>query len=388
MNTARNNHQNGRGAGAEDYMPKERPEIVNIAERLHMKDTERHVAQINDYCVIAERPQINLVGIGVPVSFESQGYPDGPQFNDYTFNDYFIAKKYIGDGTLAFLAQVLGADIKSSEIISARYAVHGDGNYQVIVGIRLDSLDQLPEFLPEHTVTLTIPPARYAKLMINEQKREGRVGYEERMHADEYFIGAFRKDTGYVYDVSGYPMNTWDDTGDVLTKYEPVRLSANESDGLDTFSLSPVLLPPMKVACCVQHAGAGNGDSVIGKYFKVQDAVYKTGLARYYKSDYYGFPIDVEGGYASCFGSRVISFDGLPDCVERITLPGGMYVHVTQAEFNGDNPSMSYHVAFNHMDRLYFRDHPELEFDNTRKVIARFRQANCSSVFVPVRRKA
>ncbi|NJD02325.1 MAG: hypothetical protein FIA99_06960 [Ruminiclostridium sp.] len=54
-------------------------------------------------------------------------------------------------------------------------------------------------------------------------------------------------------------------------------------------------------------------------------------------------------------------------------------------KFNGDNPSMPYEVAFNHMNKLYFASHPECEFDNSRKVIARFRQANCASVFVPVR---
>lgn len=123
------------------------------------------------------------------------------------------------------------------------------------------------------------------------------------------------------------------------------------------------------------------------RYFKVQDEVYKTGLARFYKADYYGFPIDTEGRYASCFGSRVFSFEGLPDSVEKITLPGGLYVHVTQREFNGDTPSMPYDIAFNHMGGLYFAEHPEYEFDSYRKVIARFRQANCASVFVTVRQK-
>jgi hypothetical protein len=48
---------------------------------------------------------------------------------------------------------------------------------------------------------------------------------------------------------------------------------------------------------------------------------------------------------------------------------------------------MSYGVAFNHMDKLWFTEHPEYEFDHSRKVIARFRQANCASVFVPVKQK-
>ncbi len=350
-----------------------------------MKYTEAQIARISDFCSIVDRPEIHLVGIGVPVNFESQGYADGGQFNDYTYNDYFIAKKYISDGTIAFLAETLGVCLGDTEIVSARYDIHGDGNYKVIIGITTDASAPLPEFVPEHTVTLTLPACRYAKFLINEHKQEERQGYEERMQADEYFIGDFRKSSGYVYDVSGYPMNTWDASGDLLTKYEPVRIPEDDSGRFDTFTLTPVLLPPMKIACSIQPPG--DEDFVIFKYFKIQNKVYKTGLARYYKSDYYGFPIDVEGGYASCFGSRVISFDGLPDCVEQITLPGGMYVHVTQLEFNGDNPSMPYDVAFNHMDKLYFTAHPYLEFDHSRKVIARFRQANCASVFVPVRQK-
>lgn len=37
------------------------------------------------------------------------------------------------------------------------------------------------------------------------------------------------------------------------------------------------------------------------------------------------------------------------------------------------------------MEQLYFREHDGYEFDPGRKVIARFRQSNCASVFVPVR---
>jgi hypothetical protein len=206
------------------------------------------------------------------------------------------------------------------------------------------------------------------------------------MHADEYFIGEFR-DSGYVYNLAGYPMNTWDETGDILTKYEPVRRRSDENDRFDTFECTPVLLPPWKIACCTQPHGDNEGDC-ISAYFAVETEVYKTGLARYDQNgDFYGFPVDWEGSYKSCFGSRVSSFDGLPNGVEKATLPGGKYVHVTQKEFNGDNPTMPYDVAFNHLDRLYFSKHPEYEFDHSRKVIARFRQSNCASVFVPIRVK-
>ena len=367
----------------ESYSPKVKPEILRMVE--NMNRIEILVEKVNDFCSIVDRTEIHMIGIGVPVNFESQGYPSKLSFENNTLNDYFIAKKYITDGTIAFLAQTLGVNLNKTEIISARYDVHGDGNYNVIIGFPLDSLHNLPEFLPEHTVSLDLPACRYAKMVINEQKREGRIGYGERMHADEYFIGDFRN-TGYIFNLAGYPMNTWDESGDILTKYEPIRKPADENDRFDTFDLKPVLLPPWKIACCSSpHDDQDN--SCIFDYFKVADEVYKTGLARYDQGDFYGFPVDWENSYRGCFGSRVSYFEGLPDSVEKVTLPGGMYVHVTQKEFNGDNPSMPYDVAFNHMDKLFFASYPKYEFDNSRKVIARFRQANCASVFVPVKRK-
>ena len=373
------------GYAPESYDPKA-PEIVGMVEQAR-GGHETFVETISEFCSIVDRAETHMVGIGVPVSFESQGYPDAsPEFYSGTMNDYFIAKKYIADDTVAFLAEALGVNLEQSEIISARYDVQGDGNYNVIVGLRINSLKHLPEFLPEHTVTLTLPACRYARIEINEQKRENRSGYDERMQADEYFIGAFR-DTGYIYNLAGVPMNTWDNTGDVLTKYEPIRQSVNENDHFDTFVCKPVLLPPWKIACCTAMHGKNEGNC-ISDYFKVATEVYRTGLSRFNQNgDFYGFPIDYKKSYKSCFGSRVISFEGLPDSVEKITLPGGMYVHVTQKEFNGDNPSMPYEVAFHHMKHLYFTEYPAYEFDKSRKVIARFRQANCASVFVPVRLK-
>ncbi|MDR1328363.1 MAG: hypothetical protein LBK23_02030, partial [Oscillospiraceae bacterium] len=196
----------------EDYHPK-RPEILNIAEEMRSgaHAVETRVEQVSEFCTIVDRAEIRLAGIGVPVTFESQGYPPDDSLDSFhsTFNDYSIVKKYIGNGSVAFLAETLGVNLCETEIISARYGVWGDGNYNVIIGFPYGGL--LPEFLPEHTATFTLPACRYARMEINDQKRIGRIGYDERMHADEYFIGEFR-DSGYVYNLAGYPMNTWDET--------------------------------------------------------------------------------------------------------------------------------------------------------------------------------
>lgn len=350
---------------------------------------ELFVEQISEFCSIVDRGEVCLVGIGVPLSFESFGYPNTETHEGATINDAFVAEKYIKDGTIALLAGALGMKLEECEIISARYDVRGDGNYKVIVGLAVKNFENLPEFLPEYTTQLRIPAGRYARMEINIHGREERAGYGERMCADEYFIGGFREDSGYVYDLAGYPMNTWDASGDIMAKYEPIRKPADENDRFDTIRFQPVLLPAMQIACCARPHGAEEG-LCLPDFFERVPELYKTGAARYYQNgDFYGFPqdCDCDGGYKSCFGARVSSFDGVPECFERVTLPGGTYIHVTQIEFNGDNPSVPYEVAFDHLDRLYLEAHPQWEFDDTRRVIARFRQANCASVFVPVREK-
>lgn len=76
--------------------------------------------------------EIKNTGIGVPVSFESKGYGSGKIFGDITFNDYFIAKKYITDSTVDFLAGVIG--VYADEYISAGYNIRDDGKHSNMNG--------------------------------------------------------------------------------------------------------------------------------------------------------------------------------------------------------------------------------------------------------------
>ena len=371
---------------SEGYSPKKNPVIMTMAEKLYRsKKEEIMVEKISEFCTIVDRSETKIVGIGLTVTYESRGYGyGGYEFASCDLNDYFFAKKVIPEGEIALLAEIIGINLANTEIVSSRYDVVGDGNYKVIVGIEVESFDNLPEYLPENTITLTIPPCRYAKVLINEKKKENRIGYDERMQADEYFIGEFRKDTKYVYNNFGYPMNTYDETGDMVTKYEPVKIPADDTELYDSFRFKLVTLPKMKIACSITEPDSK--DFVIYKYFGVEKQVFCTDAAKYYLHDYYGFPVnsEIEGKINSCFGTRVSTFEGIPDCVEQITLPGGIYLHITQLEFNGDNPAMPYDVAFNHIDELFLSSHPHYKRDWNRHVIARFRQANCASVFVPL----
>ena len=372
---------------SEGYSPQVKPVILRIAEEINTVITnEIFVEQINDFCTIVDRPEMKIVGIALPITYESRGYGGfyGFEHANCILNDYFFTKKLIAEGDMALLSGAISEQLKSRDIVTVRTDVSGDGNYKVIVGYEVGSFETLPECLPENTEIFAVPACRYAKILINETKKADRIGYDERMHADEYFICSFRKDTGYVYNPAGLGFNTYDDSGDILTKYEPVKIPVNDSERFDSFRLKAVVLPEMKIACSVTPPDSE--EFVIFKYFGVQDQVFATEAAKYYLHDYYGFPTnsDQEGKINSCFGTRVSTFDGLPECVEKMTLPGGIYLHITQLEVNGDNPSMSYDVAFNHLDDLFLSSHPQYKRDWSRHVISRYRQANCASVFVPL----
>ena len=373
----------------DSYSPGVKPVIIKMAEEMERMGVpnESLVEQIDELCAIVDRPEMKIVGIALPITYESRGYGGfyGFEHANCILNDYFFTKKLIGEGDIALLSGILGENVKNRDIVTIRTDAKGDGNYKVVVGYEVETLDDVPEYLPEYAETLTVPACRYAKVLINETKKPDRKGYDERMQADEYFIGKFRKDTRYVYSPAGFGFNTYDDSGDILTKYEPVKLPESESERYDSFRFRVVTLPQMKIACSVTTPGSK--EFVIFKYFGVQDRVFATEAAKYYLHDYYGFPVSVgqDGKYNSCFGTRVSTYEGLPDCVEKITLPGGIYLHISQLEVNGDNPSLPYDIAFNHLEELFLRNNPKYQSDWSRKVVARFRQANCASVFVPLK---
>ena len=372
----------------EDYSPRTRPAILDFAAAARAgMPRETLVEQPGEWCAIVDRTATRIVGIGVQITYESRGYAyNGTDRMNDALNDARFTMKLIEEGEIDLLGDLLGIPRADRRYTSARYDVRGDGDYRVIAGLEVTGDLELPAELPEHTAELVVPAGRFARLSINGKARPDRSGYAERMHADEYFVSAFRRDTPYVYDTAGLPMNTYDDTGDMLMKYEPVKVPADIAERYDSLRYRPVVLPPMKIACAISEPG--RDDEVIGRYFEVENEVYKCPAARYYMQDYYGFPVDTgtPGEYRSCFGTRVSSWEGLPAGVERRDLPGGLYLHISQIEVNGDNPSIPYEVAFGHLRELYLDAHPEYAWDSTRKVIARFRHANCASVFVPLSR--
>ena len=344
-----------------------------------MKISEKFIKNIRQHCDIVEIDEIKVIGIKVSYAQEIRG--NLTEYGANTIRE--TAKKYITNGTVQIIADLL--NIESPQYIAVRTNIKGDGVHDIVIGIVVDSFDNVPEYMPEYTVQVICPACRYACMAINETKSADREGFNEQMAADEYFIGKFRTDTPYVYDKSGVPFNTFDENGEFLAKYEPIKIPADDNERFDSMVLRMVSLPDILCACSTQ--GPGDDEFVIFKYFGVQDQVFPLECAKMYNDDYYGFPFEISGVTYSCFGSRVSSYDGLPDCVSKLTIKSGLYLHISQLELNGDNPSMPYDVAFNHLDKIFFTFNPQYERDNSKHVIARFRQANCASVFVPIKLK-
>lgn len=365
----------------ESYSPKTKPVILSMVEGMKnmKKQNEVLIEEIGKFCSIVDREETKGIGIEVKFSAESRGW-----HADYGTNtDKAVAVKYIQNGTIKLLSNILG--IENPEIIGVRTNIEGPGIYSFIIGIVVDNIENLPEHLPENSVTLICPPCRYAKFELNERKMQGRKGYDERMNADEYFVGGFRNDTNYVYNKESLPFNTYDETGDILTKYEPIKIPTNDSDKFDSIICKVVSIPDILCACSMTPPDSE--EFVISKHFDIQDQIFSLECAKMYNDDYYGFPTNTEikGKYNSYFGSQVSSFEGLPDCVEKMIISGGIYLHVSQLEVNGDNPSMLYDIAINHIEELFFNDNPKYKRDWSKHMFSRFRQANTSSIFIPLK---
>ncbi|GEM_PF-1590335 len=365
----------------EGYSPKDTPTILNMVKDINnMQDLkEVFVEQVNEHTSIVDRAETKVVGIKIIFSAESRGWPMSLGTN----TDKAMAEKYISNGTIKLLSNILKT--KNPEIIGVRTHIEGAGAYHFIIGIIVENFDHLPEHLPENTVTFVCPPCRYAKFNINERNIKGRTGYGERMMADEYFVNGFRNDTNYVYNKERFPFNVYDDVGNVLTKYEPIKIPNNHAERFDSTIFKVVSVPDILCACSMNPPDSE--EDVIFKYFSVQDQVFKLDCSKMYNDDYYGFGAEspIKGKYNSYFGSRVSSFDGLPDTVEKITISGGIYLHISQLEFNGDNPAIPYNIAFNHIKELFLDKNPHYEQDKSKYIFARFRQANAASIFVPLR---
>ena len=157
----------------EDDSPRTWPPILGFAAAaLAATPRETLVEQPGEWCTIVDRPETRMVGIGTQITYESRGYVyNGTDRMNDALNDARFARKWIEEGEIDLLGDLLGIPREDRRYVSARYDVQGDGDYRVIAGLEVTDDVELPPELPEHTVELVVPAGRYARLSINEKAR-------------------------------------------------------------------------------------------------------------------------------------------------------------------------------------------------------------------------
>lgn len=347
----------------ESYSPKQKPEILNIAE--HMKKTnmadESLVNVIDDYCSIVDRSEMKVIGVKVI-------YTQGSSMDIIK-----TAQKYIKDGTCELLESMVG-NKHPGQYAAVMTDVKTGIDFTYIIGVVVKDLDKLPEALPPETVTCICPAGRYGKRVKKSDESAKNV-------VSSFSYQDFRKTSGYVYDKKSHPYHFFDSSGELLVAYEPVKAPANDEEKYDSVGWEIVTLPEIKAIGCI-----GEGLQCMFELFDIQNSINWEKAGAVNVNQYISFGYKTESGMTSFMGRQVSSFNNVPDKLTAISRPGRLYVRFYQMQINNDNPTIFYEGA---RDILFFNKHPEYELDYSDGFydlfISQYEQG--SNVYFPIKRK-
>ncbi len=352
-----------------DYRPKDKPLIMSMAEEMKEKGVpdEIVVEEINEFCSIVDRPEMNIVGIQIPM-------------NPYSgFDAVSVVKKVISDGTCKLLEDLLHPN-KKERYVAAVSQVRTGIDFTYVIGVEVENFENLPKYLPPDTVTLTCPAARYGKVRRDPADKEDR--HTAAKQAICYLSSQeFRNTSGLSYDVYAMPFRVFDPCGELLAAYEPVKKPNSEEEKFEQVGCEIVMLPEIKVIGCT-----GENDSCMWNLFGIENDIdWKTaGSLNDYQ--YYSFATkDKEGNNTSIFGRIVGDFNHVPECLEQAVMPSGLWVKFYQKQINNDDPSIIFEGA---KDVLFTREFPEYEEDYSIRsglYVAQYEQGAC--FYFPIREK-
>lgn len=151
---------------------------------------------------------------------------------------------------------------------------------EYIIGFEVDDFRDLPEGLPENTVTCICSGGTFAKM--------SRTGEEGEYDLWDYFIGDFRKETDYVFDKNHSPCQIFNMNAGLLYAYEPVKIPKTGAEKYDSIRYAIVTLP------AIHFTGVQSNlkycTDVIDEYFsKYSDAVDLLPNRKPYIQDFLGF---------------------------------------------------------------------------------------------------
>ncbi|MDF2543685.1 MAG: hypothetical protein K0S47_3403 [Herbinix sp.] len=360
MNTAEKLNVDNEG---ESYSPKRKPEILHMAEYLKKSfvASETLVTALNDDCSIVDRAEMTIVGVRIEYRPSS------------SLDIIQTAQRYMKDGTCQLLETLVGNKTPGN-YIAVMADVKTGIEFTYIVGVEVNNIDHLPEALPPNTVIFTCPAGRYGK-------RTKRSDENAKNTVSSFSYTDFRESSGYVYNKNLFPYHFFDEKGELLSAYEPVKIPATEEERYDSISWEIVTLPSINAIGCV-----GEGIQCMFDLFDIENTIDWDVAGALNMNQYVSFGFQTDDGVPGFMGRQVANLNSVPEKLTGITLPSRLYVHFYQMQVNNDNPSIFYEGA---KDVLFFQKHPEYEPDYSTGfydlIISQYEQG--SSVYIPIKKK-
>ena len=354
---------------SESYRPKDKPLIMSMVEEMKKSTPwEIVVEQMNEFCSIVDRPEMNIIGIQIPM-------------NPYSgFDAISIVKKVISDGTCKLLDDLLHPN-KKERYVAAVSQVKTGIDFTYVIGVEVESFDNLPKHLPPDTVMVTLPAARYGKVRRNPTDKEDK--HTNAKQAICYLSSQeFRTTSGLSYDGDATPFRVFDACGELLAAYEPVKKPNSEEEKFEQVGCEIVMLPEIKVIGCT-----GENGSAMWNLFDIENDIDWIAAGSLNNYQYYSFDTkDEKGNNTSIFGRIVGDFNHVPDCLNQAIMPSGLWVKFYQKQINNDDPSIIFEGA---KDVLFSKKYPEYEEDYTNRsglYVAQYEQGAC--FYFPIKEKS
>ena len=349
----------------EDYSPKLTPKIVEFTQAANAKlPKEILIQQINEYSSIVDHDEIHLVGIKVKVN------PDSP------YDAIQTVQQLIADGTCQLLDELVSTQ-DPGQYIAAVSEVKSGIDFTYVIGVEVDSFENLPLDLPPNACTITCPAARYAKIDRSNPLEDQPTG-NPKQSICYLTSSSFRDTTGYCYDVTSMPFRCFNAEGTMTAAYEPVKKIIQPSDKFEQVGWEIIMLPEIKVVGCI-------GDGFLGmmNLFEIENEIDWSHVGCLNPHSYYSFATKVNEKSETIFGYHVRDFKNVPEECVAATMPSGLWVRFYQKQINNDDTSL----LFEGIKEQFFQEHPEFTEDYTCRsglYIAQYEQG--ASFSFPIKR--
>lgn len=319
-------------------------------------DNNTLISQVNPICSIIERNEQTIIGVKRHFTPESIYGPNQ------------MVSSLLHDGTISLLEERIPN--RNPGCYAGVYRPGEDGCFTYTFGYEAEVRDPVPEGLPEYTCIQRTGSGRYARILNN-----GGSFYD----TGDYFTGAFCRETAHVYENGRDSIHAINQKGELLSADEPVKTSSSPDERYASVQTKMVTLPPLTVLGI--KSDTVHGIDLINTFFTQRaKKIDSTDSRKPYVQDYIGYSGYENGTRYSFFGGQVTDSGVITPGTDTLTIPGGLYVKISQNEMNNDNPVML---------REFIREKclkGECPFvrDDARQYFIRFHQGHAASLYLPI----